>query len=105
MDKDQLTVKLYSIEDVSIILEPDGDVGDKIASGIVWPVAQLLVTIFKDKIKSSVEGYTYSNPFKPALGYGFSVEGVNIKAEPDKIALSTYNGMLLATSDITVKAV
>lgn len=97
-----LTVKVDSLADFQLLLEPDGNVAEKIFSGIVWPVAQFLATFVPSEVKKAVEGQSLTKNFDQPIGYSFSVEGVEVKVEAETLQLSNYNGMLMATGTVKV---
>ena len=97
-----LVIKLDSVGLDDVILKPAGNVGEQILSGIVWPVAQLLTEIMKGKIKDEIQGTTKEIKFGSPPGYSFSVEGVVVTVEPEKLNVEKYDDMLMATGTVKV---
>jgi hypothetical protein len=74
-----------------------GFIGGGITVGVVYGVAKAIGDTLTSKVKDEVTGkFPYKVDFGAPIGFDFDVEGVKVHIEAASLALSTFNGMLMA---------
>lgn len=74
-----------------------GFVGGGLTVGGVYAAGAAIGKVLTDKVNGAInEKFPYEISFDLPIGYSFEVEGVNIHIEAASLALSTFNGMLMA---------
>ena len=99
----QVTAKLEDIEHFTVLLDPAGNVGSKILSGILWPIAEAVVNLITATgLLEKLAPSTLNIPTSSPIGYKFEVEGVTIDVTAQDLKLSGHDGMLMAAGTVKV---
>ncbi len=97
----QLKAEIKDIPSVTVDFKPadDSSIGEKIMSGLVWPLAELLGhTVAGEIIESIGEGQTFDVAKIPEIAIDY--DPVHVTLKPNNLSLSNYQGKLLLMGDV-----
>ncbi len=83
-----------------LIMKPTGNPVEWILSAVTDPLLQVIAAAFSPLITKLFDGYKYNTGPLPSIP--INVEGVSLTATPSGVSLSSYNGMMLASGNVTI---
>ena len=93
-----ITGSIQSIEHYSIDIHLKGDIPTKVESALLYPLMQSVLKNSKGRINDFINDYQLPTITTPTISV--SQDDVSITLNVNKLKLSTYKDMLLATGDI-----
>ena len=100
IDNTDVKATIASVPSLKFSLTPTGNLIQKIASAIAWPIATLIAGVVKDKPKDALQGQSKSVGSIP----GYSTNGNSIVPRKAVLGSATSGGtpMLQVTASLTV---
>ncbi|MBX2828933.1 MAG: hypothetical protein KTR22_12275 [Flavobacteriaceae bacterium] len=83
-----------------LILKPTGNPVEWILSAVTDPLLQAITAIFSPLITKLFNGYKFNTG--PLPSFPINVEGVSLTATPTNVSLGAYEGMMLASGNVSI---
>jgi hypothetical protein len=95
-----LYAKINNIGGFSVLLEPSGNIGSQILSGIAWPLAQTMVSLLTPMVSTMINGQKFS--LMDITFSSIDVMGVRVNLSPAALSVSEHSGMFMVGGGVNI---
>jgi|GEM_PF-6519578 len=100
IDGTVLKATIQSTGTPDIVLRPSGNVAEQIVSGVAWPLAQTMASVFSALTSTIFSGFSFG--VFSVGGAQTVIQGQSVTVTPGNLQLSRYGDMAIVQGDIDV---